>query len=99
LQIQGGKKWRSPSKELCKYLVDLIIIDLGENEPVLGMDMEKLDQSFEPIPTFNEFSSSNFEDLLVLANALLATNGVFAILRPLWNKHYDDTVARAMGNV
>jgi hypothetical protein len=78
--------------------VDLIIIDLGENEPVLGMDMEKLDQSFEPIPTFNEFSSSNFEDLLVLANALLATNGVFAILRPLWNKHYDDTLAKAMGS-
>jgi hypothetical protein len=78
--------------------VDLIIINLGENEPVLGMDMEKLDQPSEPIPAFNEFSSSNFEDLLVLANALLASNGVFAILRPLWNKQNDDTVARAMGS-
>jgi hypothetical protein len=79
--------------------VDLIIINLGENEPMLGMDMEKLDQSSDPISAFNKFSSLNFEDLFILVNALLASNGVFAILRPLWNKHYDDTVARAMGNV
>jgi hypothetical protein len=94
LQIQGGKKQRSPSKELYDYLVDLIIIDLGENEPIIGMDMEMPDHPSNPIPAFNEFYSTNFEDLLLFFNALLANNGVFAILKPLWNKHYNDTLLK-----
>jgi hypothetical protein len=76
--------------------VDLIIIDLGKNEHVLGMDMEKPNHPSDPIPAFNEFSSANFEDLFLLSNALLANNGVFEILRPLWNKHYNDTLFKAM---
>jgi hypothetical protein len=74
-------------------LVDLIIIDLEMNElvlNVLGMDMEKPYHLSDRIMAFNEFASANFEDLFVVSNALLANNGVFAILRPLWNKHYDD---------
>jgi hypothetical protein len=83
LQIRGGKKRSSPKRELCEYFVDLIIINLGKNELVLGMDMEKPDQLSDPILAFNEFSSSNFEDLLIHSNALLVSNGVFVILRPL----------------
>jgi hypothetical protein len=76
--------------------VDLIITVLGENEHVLGMDMDKLDHPSDSILVFNEFSNANFKDLLLLLNGLLANNGVFGILKPLWNKHYNDTLPKAM---
>ena len=82
--------------------MDLIIIDLEMNEPVfnvLGMDMEKPYHPSNPILAFNKFASTNFEDLLLVSNALLANNGVFVILRPFWNKHYNDkrnAVSRAI---
>ena len=53
------------------------------------------DHPSNPIPAFNEFYSTNFEDLLLFFNALLANNGVFAILRPFWNKHYNNTLLKA----